>query len=523
MLVFGVLLSACTTHDPGAQVLAPDVEVSRPVRNVIVMINDGAGWGTWDAAAYWQYGSRERTPYANFPVKYGMTTYPLNDEKEPSGDDESLVNYDKAKAWDTEPFDDPSMPFKGYEYLDDDPTDSAASGTALASGVKTYRNGLNVDNRGNPVRFVTLDAKAQGKATGVVTSVPFSHATPGAYGAQNVSRKNYQAIARQMLNEGTLDLIMGMGGPGYNVNGTPCGQLARNESEIGCDSPHEYLAKDDWQKLSVGKIVPKGFDRPWTLIRDKADFEAMAAGEQTYESPLIGLPNVANNGTLQQGREGRFTGKDAANPSGEAFIETVPTLATMTRGALRHLGAARDGFFLMVEGGATDWAAHTSDSCAEDNEWSKSYNPNCSGVQLGRLIEETQDFNHAVEAVVEWVEKNSSWDETLLIVTTDHDNSMPMGPDAQKVPFQPVVNNGKGRMPGLSLRPTGDHSNAMVPLWAKGAGSEAFAKRVRGQDKQFASHTGLNDGSYVDNTDVHAVVKAALQGRTVEPIRVGAR
>ncbi|MGY2437453.1 hypothetical protein ACW4FQ_30410, partial [Escherichia coli] len=57
-------------------------------------------------------------------------------------------------------------------------------------------------------------------------------------------------------------------------------------------------------------------------------------------------------------------------------------------------------------------------------------------------------------------------------ITTDHDNSMPMGPDAQNVAFEPVRNNGRGHMPGMSFRPTGNHSNALVPLWAKGAGAE---------------------------------------------------
>ncbi len=487
------------------------------------MINDGAGWGTWDAAAYWQYGGREGAPYADFPIKYGMTTYPLNNEDEPTGDDESLVGYDRNKAWDIEPDKRvKGLPFKGYEYLDDDATDSAAAATALASGIKSYNNAVNVDNRGRKLPFVTLTAKEQGKATGVVTSVPFSHATPAAFGAQNRSRKNYQAIAHQMLHDGHLDLIMGMGAPGYNVNGTPCESRAVHESSKGCDLPHEYLSADDWKMLSSGRLVARGQQRPWQLIRDRAAFEALADGRDVHEGPLIGLPEGAGNGTLQQGRESRVTGADRNNPSGEAFVGSVPTLATMTRGALRHLAADRDGLFLMVEGGATDWAAHTSDACSEDNQWNKTYNPNCTGIQLGRLIEEAQAFNHAVDVVVDWVEKHSNWEETLLIVTSDHDNSMPLGPDAQTVPFQPVVNNGRGKMPGFSLRPTGDHSNALVPLWAKGAGSEGFERRVRGQDPHYARHVGLNDGRYVDNTDVHAVVKAALLGRRVEAVRFGA-
>lgn len=543
MLISLLLISACANREPPRQAgtAAPatpptptiDLGSRSPraldpqtgthhaprARNVILMINDGAGWGTWDAAAYWQYGSREGTPYAGFPVKYAMTTYPLNNEDSPTHDDVSRVNYDAGKAWDTRPSDEPGLPFEAYEYLDDDATDSAASGTAMASGIKTYQNAINVDNHGRPVEFITLLARAQGRATGVVTSVPFSHATPAAFGASSPSRKEYHGIARQMLHDGKLDLIIGTGGPGYNANGTPCAALARNETDKGCDEPHEFMAESDWRRLTLGRITPAGASQPWKLIRKKHDFEALASGRLQHDGPLLGLPEVAGNGTLQQGRQGHITGVDRHNPSGDAFVKTVPTLRTMTEGALHYLGRKPNGFFMMVEGGATDRAAHTSDACKDKRGWNAAYNPDCKGVQRGRLIEETADFNDAVAAVVAWVERHSSWDETLLIVTTDHDNSMPYGPDADRIPFQPVKNNGKGRMPGFSLRPTGDHSNALVPLWARGRGSEGFARRVRGRDGNYARHVGLSDGSHVDNTDVHAVMKAALTGRTVEAVR----
>lgn len=484
--------------------LQPDGE-NRRARNVIVMINDGAGWGAWDAAAYWQYGAREGVPYADFPARYGMTTYPLHLEARPTAEAFSPAGYDPARAWDTTPTDDPALPFEGYRYLAVGPTDSAASGTALSSGVKTYLGAINYDNNGQPTTYSTLIARAEGKATGVVTSVPFAHATPAAFGAQNRSRQNYHEIARQMLSEGHLDLIMGTGAPGYNVNGTPCELLAQGESKSGCDHPYEYLAAEDWGRLQAGGYVPHGHHASWRVIRDNVDFVALANGTLAVDGPVLGVPTIAK--TLQQQRQGVFLGQDPANPSGIAYVGSVPTLDTMTRGALRHLAArSANGFFLMIEGGATDWAGHTS-HCG--SQWS--YGTCGPEPEYGRLIEETVDFNNAVAAVIEWVEANSNWNETLLIVTTDHDNSMPMGPNAQAIPFQPIVNNGKGRMPGFSFRPTGDHSNALVPLWAKGVGASHFGRRVRGRDEGYARHVGWNDGRYVDSTDVAAVVRAVLE------------
>lgn len=485
-------------------------QASPRARHVIVMINDGAGWGAWDAAAYWQYGGREGMPYFDFPARYGMTTFPLHVGKQPTYDASPATGYDPHRAWDATPTGDQALPFAGYRYLSAMPTDSAAAGTALSSGVKTYNNAINYDNHGRPLPYATLVAKAEGKATGVVTSVPFSHATPAAFGAQNRSRTHYHEIARQMLSGGHLDLIMGTGAPGYNVNGTPCERLREDESRSGCDDADEFLAAEDWQRLQAGRYVPEGGEAAWRVLRDKAEFAALADGTLAIDGPVLGLPRIAK--TLQQARQADVVGRDRRNPSGAAYVETVPTLRTMARGALRHLAArSDDGFFLMIEGGATDWAGHTS-RCG--TQWH--YGTCTSEPEYGRLIEETVDFNDAVAAVVEWVETHSSWDETLLIVTTDHDNSMPMGPDAQARAFEPVDNRGRGRMPGFSFRPTGDHSNALVPLWARGVGADHFAARVRGRDEGYARHVGLNDGRYIDNTDVAAVVRAVLRGDRLE-------
>ncbi|MDO4683952.1 MAG: alkaline phosphatase [Lautropia sp.] len=531
-----VLLAACSvmerrppssSHDVSRADASPRVAGQAPAsassparraRHVILMINDGAGWGTWDAAAYWQHGGRHRLPYAGFAEQYGMTTYPLNTEDEPTHDAVMRGGYDPARAWDARPTGEPTLPFEGYQYLSTQPTDSAAAGTALASGHKTYNQAINHDNFGKPLDFITLTAREQGKATGIVTSVPFSHATPAAFGAQNRSRKSYHEIADQMLSQGHLDLIFGMGAPGFNQNGTPCERLAEGESREGCaSSAHEFLSRQSWARLSSGQWRPAGASGPWQVIRRKADFEALARGERRVEGPLFGSPEVSGSGTLQQQRELKILGRDDGNPSGIAYIPGVPSLATMTEAALKHLARDRDGFFMMVEGGATDWAAHTSE-CTD--RWS--YSECQEGrPEYGRLIEETVAFNEAVRTVVDWVEENSSWDETLLIVTSDHDNSVPLGSQGNRQAFQPVENRGKGVMPGISFRKTGDHSNALVPLWAHGAGAEAFRLRIRGQDQGLARHVSLirNEGRYVDNTDVYQVMRAALTGVPVQPVR----
>jgi alkaline phosphatase len=84
----------------------------------------------------------------------------------------------------------------------------------------------------------------------------------------------------------------------------------------------------------------------------------------------------------------------------------------MTSAAINVLDNNPDGFFLMIEGGAADWASHAN--------------------QSGRVIEEQIAFEKAIETVIEWVNKNSTWDDTLLIVTSDHETGYITGPDSGK-------------------------------------------------------------------------------------------
>ncbi len=108
----------------------------------------------------------------------------------------------------------------------------------------------------------------------------------------------------------------------------------------------------------------------------------------------------------------------------------------------------------------------------------------------------------------------------MLIVTTDHDNGMPMGPDAQTRAFEPVINKAKAPCQAcLSVPPA-----ITLTRWfrcGKGVGAEAFAERVRGNDAGYAKYVGYNQGDYIDNTDVFTVVKAALEGKAVEKIMPG--
>ena len=164
----------------------------------------------------------------------------------------------------------------------------------------------------------------------------------------------------------------------------------------------------------------------------------------------------------------------------------VPDLPTMTKGALNVLDANRKGFFLMIEGGAVDWAGHAN--------------------QPGRAIEEQIDFNKAVEAVVRWVQRNSDWDETLVIVTGDHETGCLWGPGSG-VPggngtWTPLVNNGEDVTPGMQFN-SGDHTNSLIPFFARGEGAADLRAAAMKADPI--------RGKYLDNTDIAKVILADMR------------
>jgi alkaline phosphatase len=467
------------------------------------MISDGASIGAWDMASLQQHGQRvsPALAYNNFPVKVLMETVPLNTSNTPTGGNTQQVFYDPAQAWDATPGTGSagSYPnyFKGYEYLRKNAVDSAAAGTALASGVKTYNNAINWGNdpanTGTQLRTVWENAHDNGMVLGTISSVPFSHATPAAFGAHNISRNNYAAIAGEMIESGKLSVVMGAGHPWFNDNNQP-----RSTPSQSFMTTAQYTAL---QNGTAGGGT-------WRFIENKSDFQALADGTLNLQGKnrVFGLAKVGS--TLQQSRSG-YAPTDA--PFSDPFNGDVPDLPTMSLGTLRMLKALSDqtgnGFFVQIEGGAIDWAAH--------------------GNQTSRIIEEQVDFNNAVNAVVNWIETvGGGWDNNLLIVTTDHGNSMPMGPDSNTIFHDRIELADITGAPSVRWHHN-SHTTELVPLFAKGVNAEMFYSLVDGTDTffgslsdaaRYADWVGIGfDGRYISNTDVFTVMNAVVP----EPTTVG--
>ena len=87
-------------------------------------------------------------------------------------------------------------------------TDSAAAGTALATGTLTVNSRIGKDKDGNDLTTILDKAKSLNKSTGVVTTDSLTGATPAAFSAHAMTRDLSNEIVYSQLESG-VDLLCG--------------------------------------------------------------------------------------------------------------------------------------------------------------------------------------------------------------------------------------------------------------------------------------------------------------------------
>lgn len=168
----------------------------------------------------------------------------------------------------------------------------------------------------------------------------------------------------------------------------------------------------------------------------------------------------------------------------------VPTLSSLATAALNVIGSQGRGFYLMAEAGAVDRAEH--------------------GNSTGRMIEDMIESENAVQAVIDYVNRGdtaATWDNTLLIVTADHDHLL-YGPDDATVPFQPLQDKGAGKTPGNKWFGP-NHGTGLVPLYDYGKGAAEIVALANHNDS-YTNGSGrtFGHGAYLDQPSLGAVLKA---------------
>ncbi|WP_289991907.1 alkaline phosphatase [Photorhabdus laumondii] len=271
-------------------------------------------------------------------------------------------------------------------------TDSAASATAWASGVKTYNGALGVDVFGKDHQTLLELAKANGKATGNVTTARVQDATPAALYAHVTDRGCYgpqETIKKCPTN------ALENGGRGSITE-----QLLVARADITLGGGAKIFA----QKSVVGTGKDKTLEQQaqeqgYQLVRDAKSLASLTRADQ--KKPLLGLFHEDNMDIAWEGPKAVYHG-NIDNPPVTCKVNSkrnpdAPTLAQMTEKAIDLLKENKNGFFLQVESASIDKQDHKANPCGQ--------------------IGETVALDEAVQVGLKYARKHG---DTLVIVTADH-------------------------------------------------------------------------------------------------------
>ena len=251
----------------------PDTFASSGIKadNVILLIGDGMGMGQIEIARQLEYGKEGKLNMERMEHTALMRTYSAG----------SMV------------------------------TDSAAGGSAIATGVKTLNGMLGVDEKGRETDSILDALQAAGKKTGIITTSMAVDATPAAFGASTADRWTGAVSVASQLADSNIDVIMGGG--------------------------------ESFFKSTKGRsgLMPVFQKKGYTIVRDRQQLLDAPSGGR-----LLGLFNSSYMNYVLDRRN---------------VHSAEPSLPDMLKKSLDILSKGKHGFFLMAEGGRIDQASHAAD------------------------------------------------------------------------------------------------------------------------------------------------------------------
>jgi alkaline phosphatase len=333
--------------------------VDGPAKNVILLIGDGMGDSEITIARNYAYGAAGELPGIDaLPLTGQYTTYSLYKD-----------GVNKGKP----------------DYV----PDSAATGSAWATGTKTYDNAISVDINGRPQQTLIEIAKANGLRTGNVSTAEIQDATPAVQIAHVDARSCYgpdsttcgdDALAAGGLGSISEQLLDARADVTFGGGSTSFGQTAK---------------AGEWQGET---LFQQAAERGYQLPDDAADLAGLTEANQ--KNPVLGLFTPGNFPTRYAATAATVGGADTAvscapNPD---RLSTDLSLASLTQKSIDLLNTPDSkGFFLQVEGASIDKRDHSADACGQ--------------------IGETIDLDEAVQRALAFAEADGN---TMVIVTADH-------------------------------------------------------------------------------------------------------
>lgn len=230
-------------------------------------------------------------------------------------------------------------------------TDSGAAGSAIACGQKFNVGEIAYSETGNQPNSIAKVAKEKGMKVGIISTAPMNHATPASFYANQPTRKNYYQIGLQ-LAESNFDFFGGGG-----------------------------LLKQTGNKKDEKDLMTIYQESGYLTF---TSLKAIASMKSHNNKVIFTNETLDRDASIPY----KIDREDAPNNSLAEIVET----------AIIHLDNPK-GFFMMVEGGKIDYAAHDNDA--------------------GSIIGEMEDFDNAIAEAYKFYLQHKN--ETMIIITADHE------------------------------------------------------------------------------------------------------
>ncbi|OKJ33607.1 alkaline phosphatase [Streptomyces sp. CB01580] len=419
-----------------AGAFGPNEQAQRAVKggtakNVILLIGDGMGDSEITLARDYTVGAAGRLNMDKFPLTGAYTTYAVHADGTP-------------------------------EYV----TDSAASGTGWATGVKTVNGRISKTPGSNKAVPTILElAQKGGFATGSVTTAELTDATPAVLASHTADRSCQGPADMAKCPTDTI----AEGGPGSIAE-----QSVDHKVDVllggGKQRFDQKVTDGRYKGLTVTEQARK---LGYQVVTDDRSLKAVKG-----DKPVLGLFAPGNVPTEWTGKAAAVGGTDpqrcvTSNPNRPAG---TPNLADQTTKAIQLLEAkqkhSKKGFFLQVEGASIDKQDHAADPCGQ--------------------IGETAAFDRAVKVARAYAAKHP---DTLVVTTADHGHSSQIVPlEAQPPGLSStlITDEGQQLKVNYSTNPPGqsqEHTGTQVRIAAQGP----QAYRVLGVTDQTELFTTLRE------------------------------
>lgn len=429
-------------------------------KNVILLVGDGMGDSEITAARNYAEGAAGSFKGIDaLPVTGQYTHYSLNEDGTPN-------------------------------YV----TDSAASGTAWATGTKSYNGAIGVDVKGDPQENLIEKAKAAGLATGNVSTAEIQDATPAVQAAHVAQRKCYGPEDAEKCGDDLLD----KGGKGSISE-----QYLESRADVtlggGTESFTQKAKAGEWEGKT---LLEQAEERGYQLPTNAEELDAVTEANQ--DAPVLGLFADGNMPVRWEGdtaeKEGYLKPAQECTDNPER-TDDIPTLASMTSKAIDLLSSndngKENGFFLQVEGASIDKENHAANPCGQ--------------------IGETVDLDEAVQEALTFAEQDG---ETLVVVTADHAHTSQIvagvsEDDIKKIAEDKGISVEEARAtvyPGLSRNLVTREGAEMTVTYATSDDVDTQAQGHTGSQLRIAAYgpSAANVSGLTDQTDLHFTITEAL-------------